>query len=280
MNRRAVIIMSVLFLAARTASAQDVRARLSSRGLPSELVEQVSAIAADATAHGLPSDPIADKAIEGYAKQVPADRIVAALRQYGSRMVDARSAVQQAGVTQPSGTLIAAATDAMGRGLAAGEIGRVVRAAPQPELATPGLTVAAALAAQGMPAPVAADVVARAIRGGSSATQILDLPSEVRAMESRGISPDDAGRQMLRGGPGGGGPGGGGPGDGQHGGGPGMPGADGHGGGEHDGRGGSGTPPPPRPGGGGRGPGDGGHGGTPRPPGGTGGSGGDRQPHP
>jgi hypothetical protein len=237
--------------------AQDVRARLESRGLPPDLVEQVTQIAADITAQGLPTEPLADKAIEGFAKQVPAARIVAALRQYGSRMADARSAVQLAGVAEPSGTLITAAADAMGRGLAAGEIGRVVRAAPHAELATPALTVAAALAAQGMPATVAADVVAHAIRGGSSATQILDLPSEVRAMESHGISPDDAGRQMLHGGSGPGGMGG-----------LGGPGSDGRPGAGADGRGGLGAPPPPRPGG--RGPGGGSAGGGGHPPGGSG----------
>lgn len=224
--------------------AQDVRARLESRGLPADLVDQVAAIAADATAQGLPSAPLADKAIEGFAKQIPGARIVAVVRQYGARMLDARSAVRDAGVAEPAGPLISAATDAMGRGFAAAEIGRLVRAAPQSEIATPGLTVAAALVAQGITTQVAADVVAQAMQGGSSAAQILDLPSAARAMQSRGMSPEDAGRELLRGGRGGreaGAPpvGNRGPG-----------GLDGRPGPGPDGRGGPGTgPTPPRPGG-------------------------------
>jgi hypothetical protein len=189
----------------------DVRARLASRGLPADLVEQVTAIAADATARGLPAGPLADKAIEGFAKQVPGARIVAVVRQYGERMVDARTAVQSAGVSAPEGRLITAATDAMGRGFVAGDIDRVVRAGPRAEIATPGLTVAAALVAQGMPTSVATDVVAQAIQRGSSASQILDLPSVARVMQSQGMSPSDAGREMLHGGgpgPSGGGNGG------------------------------------------------------------------------
>ncbi len=237
------------------AAQQELRARLESRGLPADLVQQVTAIAAEATAHGLPSAPLGDKAIEGFAKQVPAPRIVAVVRQYGARMVDARSAVQGAGVSEPGGGLITAATDALGRGFAPAEISRVVRAAPQSNLAAPGLTVAAALAAQGMPTQVAADVVAQAMEGGSTAAQILDLPSVARAMQSGGMTPDDAGREMLRGGrsgdsgrQGGSRPDGGGR----------QGGVDGHGGPGSDGRPatpGSG-PPPPRPGSG-RGPGSG-----------------------
>lgn len=197
--RRTNVICILLLTLAVEVRAQDVRARLETRGLPAGLVDQVSAIAAEATSQGLPTAPLADKAIEGFAKQVPAERIVAVVRQYGARMIEARGAVQSAGVAQPEGRLIAAATDAMGRGFAAGEIGRVVRAAVNPQIATPGLTVAAALAAQGMPTTIAADVVAQAIQGGSTPAQILDLPSVARSMQSDGMSPENAGRAMLRG---------------------------------------------------------------------------------
>lgn len=260
-------VLTLCCLLGAPLAAQDVRARLESRGLPTDLVDQVSAIAADATARGLPGTAIADKAIEGFAKQIPGARIVAVIRQYGERMFDARTAVQGAGVAEPEGRLITAATDALGRGFAVDDIGRVVRAAPQPELAAPGLTVAAALAAQGIPTQVAASVVAQAMQRGSSASQILDLPSAARAMQSRGMSADDAGRQLLR--------------DGAHAGGPGreggVPGTE-HGPGgldRHSGSGGPGGegdhPPPPRPGGG--------HG-TDGRPGGTGGDHGGRPPRP
>jgi hypothetical protein len=215
-------------------TAQDVRARLEARGLPADLVQQIAAIAADATAQGLPSAPLADKAIEGFAKQIPAPRIIAAVRQFGARMLDARTAVHDAGVATPPGEMVAAAAEAMGRGIQPADVGRVVRAAPGTELAASGLTVAAALTAQGMASPRAVEVVTAALHDGRTVAQILDLPSVARAMQSNGLSPDEAGQWMLRGGSRDGRPDGGhdGPGGGR------GPGA--------DGRPGTSTPPLPR----------------------------------
>jgi len=268
-DARMILAATLLSLAAFPPSrlpAQDVRARLEARGLPADLVQQVTLIAADATAQGLPAAPLADKAIEGFAKQIPAPRIVAAVRQFSARMLDARSAVHDAGVAAPPGDMVTAAAEAMGRGFQASDVGRVVRAAPRAELAASGLTVAAALTAQGMTTPRAVEVVTSALKGGNSSAQILDLPSAARAMQSNGLSADEAGQQMLRGGPpgeggrsGGPGPNGGRPGGGSggDGGGPGL-GGDGRGPGSGGGSHGSGS------GGDGRGPGPGG--GTPPPP--------------
>jgi hypothetical protein len=202
---RILTAVAVAFLVAGSAQAQnDVRQRLETRGLPADLVEQVTAIAAEATAQGLPADPLASKAIEGFAKQVPAARIVAALRDYSVRMQSGREAVRDAGVTLPAGDVITAAADAMGRGLQPAQIGQLVRAAPQAQLVSPGLTVAAALTAQGMPAPRAVAVVTAAMQSGSSSSQILDLPSTAQAMQQRGMTPDQAGERMMHGGGGGG----------------------------------------------------------------------------
>ena len=239
--------LPLLLAAALSAQQADVRARLEARGLPTELVEQVSALAANAAAQGLPAEALADKAIEGYAKQVPAARIVAALRDYGSRMAGGRDALRDAGIEAPSGPVITAAADAIGRGLQPNHVGLVARAAPNVELVSPGLTVVAALTAQGMPTSRAVDVVTAAMQRGRSSSQILDLPSTAQAWQQRGLTPDQAGERLLRGGGPGPGPGGG----------PGGPGVDGNRGGMDgrpprqgaDGRGtpGGPAPPPPRP---------------------------------
>jgi len=155
----------------------------------------------------------------------------------------------------------------MGRGFHAADVGRVVRAAHRTDLAASGLTVAAALAAQGMTTPRAVEVVTSALQGGRSSTQMLDLPSVAQALQSNGLSPDEVGQRMLRDGS---------RGDGSRSGGPGPggghdnsgPGSDGRVGGDGRGPGpGTGTPPPP--------PRDG------RPPsGGNSGPGGGRPDHP
>lgn len=205
--RRARWLLTLGLLAAPAAlAAQDgaVRAQLVARGLPADLALAIDSIAVRAQADGLPANPLADKAIEGWAKHVPAARIVAAVRVFAGRMGEARAAVRGAGVMTPDGALIAAATEAIGTGITAPSIGTVVRAAPQPQLAAPALTVAAALRAQGFSSDQAVTVVAEAMRGGRSVSQILDIPSVARAMQAQGMTPTEAGRRILQGAPPGG----------------------------------------------------------------------------
>jgi len=261
MTLRRLFLAASLALCPALLGAQDARARLEARGLPADLVTQVVQIAADATAQGLAADPLVDKAIEGFAKHVPSPRITAALQQFSARMVGGRAAVREAGIAAPSGELVTAAAEALGRGIAPAQVGSVVHAAREPALAAPALTVAAALTAQGMGTDQAVAVVSDAMRQGRTAAQILDLPSLARSMQASG-TPDEAGRRMMRGeGP----PGGPRPGDGPDGRGIGGPGPDGRKGMP------GGPPPPPRPPDGGR------HGGS----GGSSGPGGGGQPgHP
>ena len=181
----------------------DVRAQLVARGLPADLVDGVAAVAADAAGRGLPTAPLADKALEGWAKRVPSARIVSVVQQFAGRMVEARDAVRTAGAAAPSGDMVAAAAEAMNRGMSAAQVGDVVRAAPASPSAAPGLRVAAALSAQGMAMEQAVTVVARAMHDGRAVEQILDLPSVMSAMQARGMAPPEIGRRMLEGGPGG-----------------------------------------------------------------------------
>ena len=192
-------------LSVSTARAQqgDLRAQLMARGLPAELVDNVAAIATGAAARGLPTAPLADKALEGWAKRVPPARIVSVVRQFAGRMVEARDAVRTAGAAAPSGDMVAAAAEAMNRGMSAVQVGDVVRAAPASPSAAPSLRVAAALSAQGMQMEQAVSVVARAMHDGRAVEQILDLPSTMRAWQAQGMAPPEIGRRMLAGAPGG-----------------------------------------------------------------------------
>jgi hypothetical protein len=205
MNGRRLFFSALLVAAvSNTAVGQEpgLRTQLEARGLPSELVGDVEAIAADMTAQGMPTGPLADKAIEGWAKHVPPQRIAAVVRQYAARMVQAREAVRAGGVTQPSGHLIQAATQAMAQGIDAGQVRSMVHAAPSPEAAGPGLSVATALAAQGMATEQAVAVVVRAMQRGEPAAQILDMPSLARTMQMQGMTAAQVGQRMMQGGPG------------------------------------------------------------------------------
>ena len=263
MLMRTAAVAGLLFaIGAGVARAQqDVRAQLTARGLPADLADGVASVATDAAARGLPTGPIVDKALEGWAKRAPAPRILTVVQGFGARLGDAQLAVRTAGVATPPGDVIAAAAEAMGRGMTASQVEDVVRAGPSAASVAPALRVASALSAQGMQMSQAVIVVSSAVRDGRTSEQILDMPSAMRAMQAQGTPPADIGRQLMQGG----GPGRGGPGPGSGGGEGGMRGpggGPGPGGGQRPPGGGHGPgnmrPPgevPPRQGGGGPGPG-------------------------
>src|SRR5258707_281625 len=87
--------------------AQDVRPRLDRRVSP-KVQRAVQRIATDAAAQGLPIDPLVQKAIEGAAKGVPADRVIAAVRALAGRLGQSMAAVREGGVTRSAGTPFAA----------------------------------------------------------------------------------------------------------------------------------------------------------------------------
>lgn len=174
-----------------------VEARLTARGLPADLAREVQAIASSAAAQGVPAGPLADKAIEGWAKHVPPARIVTAVRLFAGRMAEAGGAVRAAGFQSPPGNVIAAAAEAMGGGLNAEEVRSVVRAAGTADAAAPGLSVAASLAAQGLGSKQAVTIVVDAMQHRRTLSQLLDLPSVARAMHEQGMSPGEIGERLL-----------------------------------------------------------------------------------
>ena len=199
---RGLFAAAVLAAAPALLAAQQdaVDARLQARGLPADLARDVAAVAADASARGVPSGPLADKAVEGWAKRVPAARILTAVRAFADRLADARDAVRTAGLVEPPGDVVVAAAEAMGTGLVAANVASVVRAVPNPGAAAPALSVTAALVAQGLGGEQAAAIVVRALRGHRPMVQLLNLPSQARVMHSEGLAPGEIGSKMLEGG--------------------------------------------------------------------------------
>jgi hypothetical protein len=173
--------------------------QMRTRGLPESLVTEVAVVAADATAQGLPADPLVEKAIEGWAKRVPPDRIIGAIHQFRIRLQEARQALTGTGHPDPLGPVVAAAAEAMARGLGQEQVGVVVDAAPTPDAAGRGLKVAAALAAQGIGTEQAVGIVVRAMRRGQGDTDILDLPSVANAMRAQGMAPGQIGQRLMQG---------------------------------------------------------------------------------
>jgi hypothetical protein len=177
----------------------DLGAQLAQRGLPSDLIAAVQGIAADAVAQDLPVEPLADKAMEGWAKHVPQARITAAVRMMTTNMLRAREQIRAAGVEVPPGMAVAAAADAMDRGLTPEQAATIIAAATDADLAGHGLRVVSALIAQGIPGPQAVEVVVAAMRRGRGSPEILDLPSVAQAMRAQGMTSAQIGERMMRG---------------------------------------------------------------------------------
>jgi len=177
--------------------AQDVQARLDQRVAP-EVQRAVRSIAADAAAHGLPVDPLVQKAIEGAAKRVPGDRVIAAVRALAARLAEAMAAVREAGVAAPSGDVVEGGADALNAGLSTRQVSDLVRVSRPPYDPALTLRVAATLAALGVPAKQTLQLVQGVISAGRSPGDLLGLPGQVQAGVAHGATPAQAAAGLAR----------------------------------------------------------------------------------
>jgi hypothetical protein len=184
------------------AAAQDVRAQLLERGAPAEFAEQVAAIISDAAAAELPTEPLVSKALEGWAKRarVPQGRVIAALNQYVERLQSGRAIAVGAGFDPAPGPLVAAAGEAVGRGMSREQVVRVMGSAADATDAATGLTVASALMAQGLDGEAAIRVVGDAFRDGRGPEEILEFPSALTGLQAQGQNMTQIARRIMQGG--------------------------------------------------------------------------------
>ena len=178
-------------------SAQDVRAQLEGRVSP-EVQRAVRGIAADAAARGLPVDPLVQKAIEGAAKGVLADRVIAAVRALAGRLGEAREAVRAGGVAAPSGDVVEGGADALNAGISGRQVSDLVRVSQPPYDPALTLQVAATLAALGVPPKQALELVQGMISAGRSPSDLLGLPGQVQAGVANGATPAQAAAGLAR----------------------------------------------------------------------------------
>jgi hypothetical protein len=172
-------------------AAQDVAARLSGRA-PATVIRVVQEIAQDASARGLPVEPLIQKALEGGAKGVPPDRVIAAVRLLVTRLDDTRAALRDAGIAAPSVEALEGGADAINAGLTARQVrdlGRVSRPPYDPALT---LRIAATLTALGVPAPQGVQLVRHMIQSGRAPNELLDLPNEIQVGMARGATAAEA----------------------------------------------------------------------------------------
>lgn len=179
--------------------AQDVGARLDGRVAP-EVRRAVQDIAADAAAQGLPTELLVEKAIEGGAKRVPAERLIAAVRALAARLAGATSAVRAGGLESPGADVVEGAADGLSAGLTAGQVSGLVRVSHGPYDAALVLRVAATLAALGVPPKQTVQLVEGLIQDGKSPSDLLGLPGAVQAGVAEGATPEQAAEHVGHGG--------------------------------------------------------------------------------
>jgi hypothetical protein len=190
---------AVLAAQASQAAQADVRAMLIGRGMSSALAESVAVVARETSGRGMSSQPVVDKAVEGWFKHVPPQRILAAVRDLAGRMDQVRTELRGAGMADLDGTVIGAAAESRAQGIVRGDQVDIIRAAKSPTAASAGLSVSAALVVQGIDARTSARLVVESFRRGRSASQVLDLPAAARALQMRGTPTSDVGRELLEG---------------------------------------------------------------------------------
>jgi len=181
---KTLCVSLLLALCSTTGNAQDVTTRLAGRVSP-EIATLVQQLATSAAARGLPVDPLIQKAIEGSAKGVPADRVAIALRALSGQLDAAAAALQQAGAA-PDTDAIAAGAFALNAGLSDQDVTTLAQVSRPSSSVAATLRVASTLAAMGVPAAQTVELVTQVIEAGGSTTEVLALPAEVMAGVSRG----------------------------------------------------------------------------------------------
>lgn len=185
---------ALIALMALPAAAQTpVRARLEGR-VPPAIVAAVDSIVADAAARELPTEPLVQKALEGGAKGVAPERILAAVQLVHTRLSVAGAAIDRAGVGRSTAAIEAGAF-ALTAGLSGEDVSAVVRGAPDEP--TQALRVAATLSALGVPA---AETVALVTSTAAAGADVTALPQTVQAAMNRGATPAQAARLAQGGG--------------------------------------------------------------------------------
>jgi hypothetical protein len=197
----AIVAAPLTLKDAAAAAQQDVAARLAGR-VPPDIAALVQQLATSAAARGLPVDPLVQKAIEGSAKGVPADRVATAVRALSAQLEAAAVALQQAGPAQPDTGAIAAGAFALNAGLSARHVTALALASRPPHSVVATLRVASTLAAMGVPAGETVELVTQVIVSGGPATEVLGLPAQVMEGVShghgRGVTPAQAAAGLAR----------------------------------------------------------------------------------
>ncbi|HEV2670320.1 MAG TPA: hypothetical protein VGU74_04465 [Gemmatimonadales bacterium] len=199
MKRAGRLVLGFVAVAATALDAQQsIAARLSGRA-SAEIVALVQELGRSAASQGLPVDPLIQKAIEGNAKGVPAERVASAVRLVFAQLDTAAAALRSATHNSPADTVeIAAGGFAITAGLRGRDIAELARTGRPAADVTVGLRVAGTLAALGVPPAETVALVSASLRAGQAPGDLLALPGSVQSEMARGATPAQAAAGLAR----------------------------------------------------------------------------------
>jgi hypothetical protein len=168
--------------------------------VPPEIATLVQELTRSAAARGLPIDPLIQKAIEGSAKGVPADRIAAAVRALAGQLDVSAAALRRAGPARPDTDAIAAGAFALNAGLSDTNVTDLARVSRPRHTEAATLRVAGTLAAMGVPAAQTVELVTQVLEAGGQSADVVALPAQVTAGVShgQGVTPAQAAAGLAR----------------------------------------------------------------------------------
>ena len=206
MNRRSIdlraAVLAVLWVAGVAVPATAAQGpgpdleRLRGR-VSAEAYDRLASAVERARASGLPTDPLVSKALEGVAKRVPEDRILAVVERLEASLARAREALEAAGVSSPAPSAIVGVATAFERGVPGDAVGATVAAGGGPD-PTVALNTVADLIQRGVPAEDALAMVVELLKRGGHARDLVELPAAIDRLRSRGLGVPDAARELLR----------------------------------------------------------------------------------
>jgi len=180
-----------LALLAGPLAAQSVRSRLEGR-VPAAAIPVVDSLVRQAAEEDLPTEPLVQKALEGGAKRVSAERIVAAVQLGLTQVRDARILLVRAGDAPPvTAAEVTAVSGALKRGVPAAVVERLV-AAFSNEPRGSALHAEADLVAHRFDPDSSVGLILEAARQGLRGERLLDVSAAALHELQRGYARAEA----------------------------------------------------------------------------------------
>jgi hypothetical protein len=183
--RSTVVVIAVLVLGASALTAQESARERAQGVLAPEVFAELAALATEMSASGIPEEPLFNKALEGAAKRVPPERLLPAVRDYATRLGEARRAFGP----DASVPLLVAGADALQRGVPRAALESLPSDRPRSPMAVLALTE---LIESGVPRDRAIQILREAIAQRTRDDRMLDISARVRQLIRQGVAPQDA----------------------------------------------------------------------------------------